>query len=60
MILLKVFTSRKKALNKKQYYSFGLKNSFYANYEEGLLEKYMRPWKKMVSTSQNITFNQQE
>ena len=55
-----VFTSGKKALNKKQYYSFGLKNAFYAYCNEGLLEKYMTPWKKMVSTSQKISFHQQE
>ena len=47
-------------MNKKQYYSFGLKNAFYSYGDEGLLEKYMTPWKKMVSTSQKISFQQQE
>ena len=33
----------KKALNKKQYYSFGLKNAFYAYCDKGILEKYIAP-----------------
>ena len=53
-----VFTSRK-ALNKKQYDSLGLKNVS-ANWDKGLLGKEMRQWKKMVSTGQKISFHQQE
>ena len=30
---------------------------FYAYCNEGLLENYMTPWRKMVSTSQKISFH---
>ena len=52
--------ARKKALNKKQCNSFGLENAFYAYCDEGLLEKYITPRKKKVSTSQKISIHQQE
>ena len=51
-----VFTSGKKALNKKQYYSFGLKNAFYTYCDEGLLEKWFVQARKFVSTNLNKAF----
>ena len=46
-----VSTSRKKVLGKKQYFFFWTEKCVSTSRDEELLEKYLRQWKKMVSTS---------
>ena len=46
-----VSTSRKKIQNEKQYFFFWTQKRVSASQDEEMLEKYLRQWKKMVSTS---------
>ena len=55
-----VFTSRKESSKQKTVRLFWTGKYVSSNWDEGLLEKYIRPWKKMVSTSQKISFHHQE
>ena len=55
-----VFTSMKESSEQKTILFFWTEKYVSANWNEGLLEKCVREWKKMVSTSQKISFHQQE
>ena len=48
------------SLKKKQYFFFRTEKWVFANRDGGLLEKYLRQWKKMDSTNQKVSFHQQE
>ena len=43
--------SRKKDLSKKQYFFLWTEKCVSTNWNEELLQKYLRQWKKMVPTS---------
>ena len=50
-----VSTCRKKSFKiKKQYFFFWTEKCFSTSRDEEHLEKYLRQWKKMVSTSKNM------
>ena len=55
-----VFTSMKESSEQKTILFFWTEKYVSANWNEGLLKKYMRQWNQMVSTSQKISFHQQE
>ena len=55
-----VFTSRKESSELNTILFFWTEKCVSTNWDDGLLEKYMRQWKKMVSASQKISFHQQE
>ena len=55
-----VFTSMKESSEEKTILFFWTEKYVSANWNEGLLKKYMRQWNQMVSTSQKISFQQQE
>ena len=47
-----ISTSRKKVIS-KQYFFFWTEKYVFTSWDEELIEKYLRQWKKLVSTSKN-------
>ena len=52
-------TSRKKVLSKNNFF-FSAEECVSTSQDEELLEKYLRKWKKMVSTSKKMSFHSPE
>ena len=52
-----VFTSRKENSEQKTVLFFWTENCVSAYWDEGILENFMRKWKKMVSTSPKVSFH---